>query len=112
MSLTAAVELDVDGSQHVLALQRAENFAVVLLQSKEWNDRARAAVARRLEEHDRKQFAKWKLAGGQGNPPPDHNDIDVMRGLGADLAIDAYNLALGFAAGVRQVEKHFGQTAS
>ncbi len=101
---------------HVLAQQRAENFAVVLLGSPEWNARARGAVQKRLAEKDRAAAVAhaaalrvW-IAGGKQGPEPQakrpSSDADVMQSLGADLAIDAYWLALGFAEGVALIEGH------
>lgn len=106
-----ASPLEPGADPHVVALQRAENFAPVLLASPDWNLRARSAVRKRIDGDYEAAKREW-LKSRSGPEPRQPSERDVLSALGFELALDAYFVAQGFAAGEAELTRVVAAEAS
>lgn len=91
-----------EGDPDVLALQRAENYATVLLGDRDWALKERAAARDRLNRVHQRAVEAAKQAKAELPEPP--GELLVARAVGKSLAWQCFGLARGMADGMSEIE--------
>ena len=91
---------------HVYAVQRAEDFGVALMRDQEFMLKLRSAAQAHLDAIYRAMLDAWKKADPEkrGPAPEQPNDSHLSLRTGRSLAVAAYHYAVGFEAGLRQID--------
>lgn len=92
-----------EGDPDVLAFQRAENYATVLLGDRDWANRERAAARARCNELHRNAVEVAKR--GKVDPPPPPSEIQIAKEVGRALAWQCFGIARGVATGMKEIEE-------